>query len=90
MDRVAVGIEVVKPPTFNGISSKVLGFIIAYKLYIKIKMRKVIVEEQIQWVLSYVQGESVDSVGVIICARRISRHLKGKCLGGVERRRIGI
>ena len=90
MDRVAVGIEVVKPPTFNGISSKVSEFIIACKLYIKIKMRTAIVEKQIQWVLSYVQGGSVDSVGVIICARRISRHLKEKCLGGVGRRRIGI
>ena len=90
MDRVAAGTEVVKPPTFNGISSKVSEFIIACKLYIKIKMRKAIVEKQIQWVLSYVQGGSVDSVGVIICARRISRHLKEKCLGGVGRRRIGI
>ena len=45
MGRVAAGTEVVKPPTFNGISSKVSGFITACKLYIKIKMRKAIVEE---------------------------------------------
>jgi len=47
MSRVTVGTEVVKPPTFNGISSKVSGFITACKLYIKIKMRKATVEEQI-------------------------------------------
>ena len=32
----------------------------AYKLYGKAKMREVPVEEQIQWVLSYVQGGSAD------------------------------
>jgi len=60
MGRVTASTEVVKLPTFNGISSKVSGFITAYKLYIKIKIRKATVEEQIQWMLSYVQGESVD------------------------------
>jgi len=45
---------------FDRTSSKVSGFIIVCKLYIKMKIRKVAVEEQIQWVLSYVQGESVD------------------------------
>ena len=35
-------------------------------------------------------SREADSVGVIICARRISRHLKEKCLGGVGRRKIGI
>ena len=32
----------------------------AYKLYIKIKMRGTAVKEQIQWVLSYIQRGSVD------------------------------
>jgi len=45
---------------FNGTSSKVLGFIIACKLYIKMKIREMAVEEQIQWVLLYVQGGSAD------------------------------
>jgi len=45
---------------FDGTSSKVSGFVTAYKLYIKMKMKEVAVEEQIQWVLSYVQGGSVD------------------------------
>ena len=35
-------------------------FIIACKLYIHMKMRGVAVEEQIQWVLLYVQGGSAD------------------------------
>jgi len=40
--------EVVKPSTFNGKAGKVGGFVTACKLYLRIKMRKVTVEEQIQ------------------------------------------
>ena len=39
---------------------KILGFMTICKLYRKARMRKVLLEEQIQWVLSYVQGESAD------------------------------
>ena len=38
---------------FDGTSSKVSGFVIACKLYIRMKIREAAVEEQIQWVLSY-------------------------------------
>ena len=45
---------------FDGTSAKVPGFVTACRLYIKMRMREVLLEEQVQWVLSYVQGESAD------------------------------
>jgi len=41
-------------------SSRVTGFITACKLYIRIKMREELVEGQVQWILSYVQGGAAD------------------------------
>jgi len=52
--------EVAKPAIFNGEAEKVGGFVIICRLYLRMKMREVTVEEQVQWVLSYVQGGSAD------------------------------
>ena len=52
--------EVAKPAIFNGEAGKVGGFIMACRLYIKMKLRGNTVEEQVQWGLTYVQGGSVD------------------------------
>jgi len=52
--------EVTKPQIFDGILSKVSGFILAYKLYIRMKLREKSIEEQIQWILLYMQGEAAD------------------------------
>jgi len=54
------GGEVAKPQIFDGSSAKVGGFISACKLYIRMRMRGELVEGQVQWILSYVQGEATD------------------------------
>jgi len=46
--------EVAKPAIFNGEAEKIGGFIIACRLFIRMKLRGTTVEEQVQWVLSYV------------------------------------
>ena len=46
---------------FDGGASKIVGFVIACKLYIKMKIRKVLVEKQMQWVLTYMQGGLADT-----------------------------
>ena len=46
--------EVAKLAIFNGKAGRVGEFITACRLYIKMKLRENMVEEQVQWVLTYV------------------------------------
>ena len=52
--------EMAKPAIFNEEAEKVGGFVIACRSYLKMKMRERTVEEQVIWVLSYVQGGLAD------------------------------
>ena len=40
--------EVVKPQLFDRTVENILGFVMAYKLFIRMKIREKVVEEQIQ------------------------------------------
>ena len=53
-------IEVAKLQIIHRAINKVLGFLTACKLFIRMKMRETTVEEQIQWMLFYMQERLVD------------------------------
>ena len=53
-------IEVAKPAIFNGEAGKVRGFVTTCRLYLRMKIREAMVEEQVFWILSHIQGGSAD------------------------------
>jgi len=74
---------------FNREAGKVGGFITACKLYLRMKMREAMMEEQIQWILSYVQGGSVDvwkeNMLEDLEVREIEYELVGEFLAGLKK-----
>ena len=55
-----VATKVAKPQIFDRTPSKVSRFVRACRMYIKMRLREAPVKEQINWVLTYVQGEMAD------------------------------
>ena len=53
-------VEVAKPAIFNGKAGKVGGFVTVCRLYLRMKIREAMVEEQVFWILSHVQGGLAD------------------------------
>jgi len=51
---------VAKPLFFNGYPGKITEFVIVCKLYIRVRIREKMVEEQLNWILTYIQEESAD------------------------------
>ena len=47
-------VEVAKPAIFNGEAEKVGEFVTTCRLYLRMKMREMMVEEQVFWILSHV------------------------------------
>ena len=58
--RIAEETEVAKPQIFDETPSKVSGFVGACRIYIKTRLKELLVEAQINWVLFYVQGGLAD------------------------------
>ena len=81
--------EVAKPLVFNGEAGRVEEFIMACKLYLRMKMRQVIVEEQVQWIFSYIQGGSADvwkeNILEDLEARETEYESAGEFLAGLKR-----
>jgi len=47
--------EVAKLQVFDGTARKFLRFLMLYKLFIRIKMKEDAMEDQIHWILLYIQ-----------------------------------
>jgi len=81
--------EVAKLQVFDGSSEKVSGFVTAYKLDIRIKMREKAIKEQIQWILLYVQGGSADvwkeNILEDLEARELEYTMMGEFLAEIKR-----
>jgi len=85
----SVATEVAKPQTFDGTPLKVSGFVGVCKLYIKMRLRESSIEEQVQWILSYVQGGLADiwkeNVMEELETGEIEFKLAGKFLAEIKR-----
>ena len=57
---IGSNIKVAKLQMFDMEAEKILGFLMVCRLYIRMKIRNILVEEQVQWVLSYIQERLAD------------------------------
>ena len=70
-----------KPLIFNREVEKILEFLMVYKLFIRMKMRNNLVEEQVQWVLLYIQGRSANIWKENVIENLVSRNLSYTIVG---------
>jgi len=53
-------VEITTLSLFDEKASKVEGFVMICKLYLRMRIKGTIVKEQVQWMLMYVQGRSAN------------------------------
>ena len=58
--NIETNIEIAKLQVFDEMVGKVSEFVTVYKLFLRMRMRRDVVKEQIQWILSYVWEDSVN------------------------------
>ena len=63
--NTGLNVEVAKPPTFNREARQVLGFLIACRLYIRVKMREATVEKYSGYCYIYKKNQQISKKKIL-------------------------